>query len=64
MLVAIKKQIDSLDQQIRKLIESDDDFNGTDQLLQSVPGVGDVLSSTLLAELSELGSADRGAISA
>jgi transposase len=64
VLVAVNKQIDNLDQQIRKLIESDDDFNSTDQLLQSVPGVGAVLSSTLLAELDELGSTQRRAISA
>jgi transposase len=61
---AVNKQIDKLDLQIRKLIESDDDFNSTDKLLQSVPGVGAVLSSTLLAELEELGSADRRSISA
>ena len=61
---AVNKQIAKLDQQIRKLIESDDDFNSTDKLLQSVPGVGAVLSSTLLAELEELGSADRRSISA
>ena len=33
-----------------------------DQLLQSVPGVGPVVSCTLLAELPELGSLDRRAI--
>jgi transposase len=64
VLAAINKQIEKLDQQIRKLIDSDDDFNSTDKLLQSVPGVGAVLSSTLLAELNELGSSDRRAISA
>lgn len=64
VLATINRQIDNLDKQIRQLIESDDDFDSTDQRLQSVPGVGPVLSSTLLAELSELGSADRAAISA
>lgn len=59
----LDKQIDGLDRQIRKLIESDDDFNSIDRLLQSVPGVGSVLSSTLLAELRELGSTDRRQIS-
>jgi transposase len=64
VLAAINKQIEKLDQQIRKLIDSDDDFNSIDKLLQSVPGVGAVLSSTLLAELNELGSSDRRSISA
>lgn len=63
VLKSINKQIEGLDGQIRKLIESDDDFNSTDQLLRSVPGVGAVLSSTLLAELNELGSTDRRCIS-
>ena len=64
VLATLAKQITKLDAQIRKLIESDDDMNQQDQLLQSVPGVGPVLSSTLLAELRELGTTDRQAISA
>jgi len=63
VLKAVDKQIKDLHLQIRKLIESDDDFNSTDQLLRSVPGVGAVVSSTLLAELNELGSTDRRRIS-
>ena len=35
-----------------------------DELLQSAPGVGPVLSLTLLAELPELGTLDRKAIAA
>jgi len=57
-------QIDSLDGQIRKLIESDDDFDHKDRLLQSAPGIGDVTSATLIAELPELGKTDRHRIGA
>jgi transposase len=64
VLKAVNKQIEDLDRQIRKLIESDDDFSSMDKLLQSVPGVGPVASSTLLAELNELGSADARRVSA
>jgi transposase len=64
VLRTVDKQIKDLDRKIRKLIESDDDFNSTDKLLRSVPGVGAVLSSTLLAELNELGSTDRKRVSA
>lgn len=64
VLKTVNRQIDDLDRQIRKLIESDDDFNSIDKLLRSVPGVGAVLSATLLAELNELGSTDRRRISA
>jgi len=64
VLKTLDKQIESLDQKIRKLIDSDDDFKHLDRLLQSVPGVGPVLSSTLLAELRELGATDRREIGA
>ena len=64
VLKTVDRQIEDLDRQIRKLIESDDDFNPTDKLLQSVPGVGPVLSSTLLADLPELGSTDRRQVGA
>jgi transposase len=64
VLKALDKQIQDLDRQIRKLIESDNDLDSTNKLLQSVPGVGPVLSSTVLAELNELGKTDRRQISA
>jgi transposase len=59
VLKTLDKQIELLDLQIRRLINSDDDFKHLDRLLRSVPGVGPVLSSTLVAELSELGTTDR-----
>jgi len=64
VIKTVNKQIEDLDRQIRKLIESDDDLDSIDKLLRSVPGVGNVLSATILAELNELGSTDRGRISA
>jgi transposase len=64
VLKTLDKQIEDLDRQIRKLIESDDDLDSIDKLLRSVPGVGNVLSSTLLAELGELGKTDRRQIGA
>src|SRR5207248_5804519 len=64
VLKALDKQLELLEQKIRKLIDSDDDFKHLDRLLQSVPGVGPVLSSTLVAELHELGAADRREIGA
>lgn len=48
-------QIQSLDEQIEEQIQTEDDLSEKDQLLQSVPGVGKVLSSTLLSDLPELG---------
>jgi transposase len=64
LLDAIRKQIQDVDRQILKLIESHDDWRNTAQIVQSVPGVGKVTSATLVAELPELGRLDRQAIAA
>ena len=64
VLYTLEKQIKTLDKQIATLIDSDDDFKHLDDILRSVPGVGARLSSTLLAELTELGHSDRREISA
>jgi len=64
VLKTLQDQIKRLDEEIGKIIESDDDMNHWNQLLQTVPGVGKVLSMTLLAELLELGTVGRTQISA
>jgi transposase len=64
VLRTIDKQVENLDRQIAKLIRSDDDLGPRDKLLQSVPGVGPVLSSTLIAEVRELGTTDHRQVSA
>ena len=57
-------QIQDLERKIAKLIENDEDWRGKAQLLQSVPGVGPVVASTLVAELPELGKINRQEIAA
>jgi len=67
----IQKHIAWLQRQIKDL---DDDIGGSvrrspiwrekDELLQSVPGIGPVVSSTLLVSLPELGTLDRKKIAA
>jgi transposase len=59
VLKTVATQIQKLDEQIAKLIESDDDMRSMDRIIRSVPGVGAVLSATLLASFSELGEMDR-----
>jgi transposase len=63
VLRSLDKQVERLDKKIRRLVDSDDDFKDIDRKLRGVPGVGPVLSATLLAELPELGSTDRRHIS-
>jgi transposase len=64
VLKAVDQQIESLDGQVAALIGSDDDMGRLDALLRSVPGVGPVLSATLLAELGELGTVGRRQVGA
>jgi transposase len=59
ILRQLDRQIDKLEQSIAKLIENDDDWRAMAQLLQSVPGVGPGVASTLVAELPELGKINR-----
>lgn len=49
------KQIEQLEAEITRQIKASKTWSETDRLLQSVPGVGEVLSSTLITELPELG---------
>lgn len=69
--VSIQKTLRQLDQHIQDLeraiakrIENDDDWRGTARQLQTVPGVGPTVASTLVAELPELGKANRQEIAA
>lgn len=54
-VVWLKKEIKQLDDDLDDQIRHSDLWRENDQLLQSVPGVGDVTSRTLMAELPELG---------
>jgi len=64
VVYVLEKQIKALDKQIEARIDSDDDFRQMNQLLQSVPGVGQGLSSALIAGLAELGETGRRELSA
>ena len=57
-------QVSEMDGQMLELVRSNSELRDLDKLLQSVPGVGPVLSATLLSSLPELGEGSRGAISA
>ena len=55
----LDKQIKDIDDEAGQLIESSASWRARDNLLQTVPGVGNNLSRTLLASLPELGHLDR-----
>jgi transposase len=60
----LDKQIDAIDDDLQKLIKKTPAWREADELLQSVPGVGPVLSSTLTALVPELGTLNRKQIAA
>jgi transposase len=60
----LKKQLKDLDKDIQRMIRNSPVWREKDDLLRSVPGIGPVLSSTLLATLPELGKLDRKKIAA
>src|SRR5262245_7679852 len=51
----LNRQIDDLDQEIGRRVRASPAWRDRDELFRSAPGVGPVLSATLLADLPELG---------
>lgn len=60
----LQRQLDDLDAQIQDLINQTPSLKQKRDLLQSVPGVGKVLSATLVAQVPELGSCNRKEVAA
>lgn len=60
----LEQQREDLDRLIAELIESDDDWRNRRDLLASVPGVGAVTASQLIADLPELGKLNRQQLAA
>lgn len=60
----LNKQIQQIEQEIERTLESDDEWKTKAEILDSVPGVGPATIATLLSELPELGNLNRQEISA
>jgi transposase len=60
----LEKRIDDTDAEMRRQIRAHESFRLTDELLQSVPSIGNVSASTLIALLPELGSLSHRKIAA
>lgn len=64
VLGVLNKQIERLEAEIARLVESNDDWRRKAELLLSVPGVGRTTAAALLADLPELGDLNRCQIAA
>ena len=60
----LQRRLSGFDDELGELIRNTPLWRERDELLRSVPGVGKVLSSTLLAQLPELGMLNRKQIAA
>lgn len=58
-LTWLAQELAELDQDLDQRIQTDPVWHAKDQRLRSVPGVGRVLATTLVADLPELGTLDR-----
>jgi transposase len=64
MLRGLRAEITRLERLIGKLIAQSPVFQAKQDLLKSIPGIGDVVARTFLAALPELGTLDRHQIAA
>jgi len=55
ILTALKKQIEKVDSKLQKLIQDCDEYKAKNDIIQSVPGVGNVVAFNLLSDMPELG---------
>jgi transposase len=59
LLKALEKELNALDQDIDDTVRGSPAWREKEDLLKTVPGVGNIVARTLLAELPELGQLDR-----
>jgi transposase len=64
LLTALQKELSDLEQELDDTIRGTPVWREAEDLLTSVPGVGDKLARTLIADLPELGRLDRKQIAA
>ena len=55
----LEQELDEINKELRQMVQDNPDWKEKDEILQSVPGVGPNLSTTLLADFPELGNLNR-----
>jgi len=64
MIRALDRELRQADKELGAAIQACPAWAAKDELLQSIPGIGDGVSRTLLAEMPELGTLSRGQVAA
>ncbi len=60
----IKKQLDAIEEEIGQAMQTCSTYHDKNRILQSIPGIGPIVSQTLLIDLPELGVLNRREIAA
>jgi transposase len=60
----LQQELADTDQELQQMIQQDPIWSQKNDLLQSVPGVGPILATTLIAQMPELGTLNRWQIAA
>ena len=60
LLSFLSKEIESLDSVLDELVKGDDEFRHKEEILTSVPGVGEQTARSLIGSMPELGKLNRG----
>jgi transposase len=64
VISVLDQQIRQIEQQIEDLLESDEQWKAKADLIASIPGVGPILTATVMVELPEAGTLNRKEIAA
>lgn len=64
VLNTLEAEIRGIEKALEALVESDDEWRNKAQLIQSVPGLGSVTATTVMADVPEIGKLNRQQISA
>ena len=56
ILTAIKNQIEKVDKKLLKLIEEHPEYQSKNEIIQSMPGIGNIVAFSLLSDMPELGT--------
>ena len=60
----LTKLVKDVEAMLTKAVENNEEFKAKSEILKSVPGIGDVMAFTILADLPELGLLNHGQIAA
>lgn len=64
IIKALEKELETMNEALQVLIQNDEIYSRKNSLLKSIKGVGSVVAASIIADLPELGQADRKQISA